>query len=111
MFKLFGSKVLFSSAKRIITGDACSKVIVETAVEVGRVASITLGPMGRNVLIENEKHEARITKDGVTVVKHIEYVELKKCRRTDSRMQFVPSSNSPSTRPTNSQETELLHLL
>lgn len=51
------------------------------------MASVTLGPMGRNVVIENDKHEPRITKDGVTVVKHIEYVELEACRRTDSRMQ------------------------
>ena len=45
--------------------------------------------MGRNVVIENDKHLPRITKDGVTVVKHIEYVEVKACRRIDSKMQFA----------------------
>lgn len=75
------------AAKKIITGTKCSEMIAVTAQEVARVAAVTLGPMGRNVVIENDKHEPRITKDGVTVVKHIEYVELKACRRTDSRMQ------------------------
>jgi chaperonin GroEL len=62
-------------------------MIAKTAEEVARVVSVTLGPMGRNVVIENDKHEPRITKDGVTVVKHIEYVELQAYRRTDLRMQ------------------------
>jgi chaperonin GroEL (HSP60 family) len=38
--------------------------------------------MGRNVIIENEKGEPRITKDGVTVVKHIEYVADDTFRKT-----------------------------
>jgi chaperonin GroEL (HSP60 family) len=69
------------------------------------VAAITLGPMGRNVIIENDKHLPRITKDGVTVVKHIEYVEVKARRRTGFKMQSVPSSKSQSTVPTSSQVT------
>ena len=50
---------------------------------MARVGGVPLGPMGRNVLIENDKHEPRITKDGVTVVKHIEYVEFEAYRRID----------------------------
>lgn len=87
MFKLL--RYCFA-AKKIITGTHCSKTIAITAQEVARVAAVTLGPMGRNVVIENEKHEPRMTKDGVTVVKHIEYVELQACRRTDSKTQFAP---------------------
>ena len=59
--------------------------------------------MGRNVVIENDKHMPRITKDGVTVVKHIEYVEHRAHRRTDSKMLSAPSSKNQSIRPINSQ--------
>jgi chaperonin GroEL len=68
-----GLKALFS-AKKLLFGNECLKIIAETADEVGRTAAMTLGPMGRNVVIENDKGEPRITKDGVTVIKHIDYV-------------------------------------
>jgi chaperonin GroEL len=71
------------SAKKIIIGNQCIQIISETAQQISRVAGLTLGPMGRNVVIENEKGLPRITKDGVTVVKHIEYVVDKTRRRTD----------------------------
>ena len=60
--------------KRLVFGNDCNQIIAETASEIAKVVSITLGPYGRNVLIENHKREPRITKDGITVVKHIEYV-------------------------------------
>lgn len=71
------------AGKKILFGEQCSSTIATTAQEVARVVGVTLGPMGRNVLIENDKHEPRITKDGVTVVKHIEYVEFEAYRRID----------------------------
>lgn len=36
-----------------------------------RAAVITLGPHGRNVVIESETGNHRSTKDGVTVVKNV----------------------------------------
>ena len=80
----------FSSAKKMIFGPECTQIISDTAQEVAKVAAITLGPMGRNVVIENDKQLPRITKDGVTVVKHIEYVELEECRRTALKTQCAP---------------------
>ena len=71
----------------MIFGPECTQIISDTAQEVAKVAAITLGPMGRNVVIENDKQLPRITKDGVTVVKHIEYVELEECRRTALKTQ------------------------
>lgn len=56
---------------------------------MARIAAITLGPRGRNVVIENGQKEPRITKDGVTVVKHIEYVVDKEYRRTVCKMPFA----------------------
>ena len=41
------------SAKKLIFGDQCSQIIIKTANEIAKVAAITLGPMGRNVAIEN----------------------------------------------------------
>ena len=73
LIMLRGLRFLYS-AKKIVTGSECTQVITDTASEIARVAAVTLGPMGRNVIIENDKHLPRITKDGVTVVKHIEYV-------------------------------------
>lgn len=61
----------FFSSKKIFYHDSCSAVIAETAQEIAKVAGLTLGPMGRNVMIENGDKDPRITKDGVTVVKHI----------------------------------------
>lgn len=79
------SKSLFS--KRIIYQDECNKIIADTAQEIAKIAAITLGPMGRNVVIEDDKNLPRITKDGVTVVKHIEYVVDNTRRKTDLRTQ------------------------
>jgi chaperonin GroEL len=75
------------SAKKLIFGNQCSQIITQTATEIAKVAAITLGPMGRNVAIENGDREPRITKDGVTVVKHIEYVVNKEYRRIAYKMQ------------------------
>ena len=44
------------------------------------MAGVTLGPLGRSVVIEDHKEQPRITKDGVTVVKHLEYVFTIVCR-------------------------------
>lgn len=36
-------------------------------------AQVTLGPKGRNVVLEQSYGAPKITKDGVTVAKHIEF--------------------------------------
>lgn len=61
-----------------------------TTSTVERVAAITLGPYGRNILIQNEMQEPRITKDGITVVKHIEFVRIASPRKTDWKMPLPP---------------------
>jgi len=50
------------------------QAVTRTLELINKASSATLGPMGRLVAIESELHEPRITKDGVTVVKHIEFV-------------------------------------
>lgn len=78
-------------SKRLLFGEDCQAVIGETAEEVARVAGVTLGPLGRSVVIEDHKEQPRITKDGVTVVKHLEYVDFVQCRRIDLKMQSALS--------------------
>ena len=41
----------------------------------GRAAQVTLGPKGRNVVIEQSFGAPKITKDGVTVAKAIEFAD------------------------------------
>jgi chaperonin GroEL (HSP60 family) len=81
-------------SKRLLFGEDCQAVIGETTEEVARVAGITLGPMGRSVVIEDHKEQPRITKDGVTVVKHLEYVAPIVCRRIGLKTQFALSSRN-----------------
>ena len=38
-------------SKRILYSSDCTSVISDTASEISRIAALTLGPMGRNVLI------------------------------------------------------------
>lgn len=63
------------SKKKLYFGDDCKQVINDTVSLISKIAGITLGPKGRNVLIENDTQAPRITKDGITVVKHIEFVQ------------------------------------
>ena len=45
--------------------------MVQGISRVSETASLTLGPGGRNIALEYENGEPKITKDGVTVVKSI----------------------------------------
>ena len=47
--------------------------IVKGATLVAEAARVTLGPKGRNVLIEKSFGAPVVTKDGVTVVREIEF--------------------------------------
>ncbi|NDG04692.1 MAG: molecular chaperone GroEL, partial [Alphaproteobacteria bacterium] len=42
---------------------------------IANAVSVTLGPKGRNVLIERSFGAPRITKDGVTVAKEVELAD------------------------------------
>ena len=79
----------FCVATRLVLGKDCTFRITKTAEEIARVAGVTLGPMGRNVCIEGRKSEPRITKDGVTVVKHIEYVKSMQISKTGLKMRYA----------------------
>src|SRR5438067_12711051 len=59
-------------AKQIVTGENSRQAILRGVNKLADVVKITLGPKGRNVVIEKKFGAPVITKDGVTVAKEIE---------------------------------------
>ncbi len=63
------------SAKEILFGTEARAKIVEGVDIIANAVKVTLGPKGRNVVIEKSFGAPRITKDGVTVAKEIELAD------------------------------------
>ncbi len=59
-------------AKQIVTGENSRQAILRGVNELADAVKITLGPKGRNAVIEKKFGAPVITKDGVTVAKEIE---------------------------------------
>jgi len=59
-------------AKQIIQGEQSRQVILRGVNQLADAVKITLGPKGRNVVIDKKFGSPTITKDGVTVAKEIE---------------------------------------
>ncbi|MCH7623651.1 MAG: chaperonin GroEL, partial [Nitrospinae bacterium] len=59
-------------AKQIIFDDAARQKILSGVNQLANTVKITLGPKGRNVIIDKKFGSPTITKDGVTVAKEIE---------------------------------------
>jgi chaperonin GroEL len=60
------------SAKEVITGEYSRQTILHGVSTLADAVKVTLGPRGRNVVIEKKFGSPLITKDGVTVAKEIE---------------------------------------
>src|SRR3977135_3098344 len=59
-------------AKQIVTGENSRQAILRGVNILADAVKITLGPKGRNAVIEKKFGAPTITKDGVTVAKEIE---------------------------------------
>ncbi len=59
-------------AKQIVFDEAARKKILKGVETLAKAVKITLGPKGRNVLIDKKFGAPMVTKDGVTVAKEIE---------------------------------------
>ena len=57
---------------QILFGDKSRNALLNGVTRLAKTSSVTLGPGGRNVVIEYEGGDPKITKDGVTVIKSIE---------------------------------------
>ena len=60
------------AAKDVVFGDIARTKMVEGVNILANAVKTTLGPKGRNVVIERSFGGPTITKDGVTVAKEIE---------------------------------------
>lgn len=72
----FSAKLLKFAPKyktvRILFGDESRNAILRGITRLAETSQLTLGPGGRNVAMEYEGGDPKITKDGVTVLKSIE---------------------------------------
>src|SRR4030065_2325898 len=59
-------------AKQILFGDAARASILRWVIQFADAVKATLGPKGRNALLDKKFGAPMITKDGVTVAKEIE---------------------------------------
>ena len=59
-------------AKEILYDEAARRALERGANKVADAVKVTLGPAGRNVLLQKSFGSPTITKDGVTVAKEIE---------------------------------------
>ncbi len=60
-------------AKQILFDEAARKKALKGVTTLADAVSVTLGPKGRNVLIDKKFGSPTVTKDGVTVAKEIEH--------------------------------------
>ncbi len=60
-------------AKQILFGDEARKAIYEGLTKSARAVKVTLGPRGRNVILEKSYGGPRITNDGVSIAKEISF--------------------------------------
>jgi hypothetical protein len=63
----------FYAAKEIRFGADARAAMLVGVEKLASAVAVTLGPKGRNVLLEQSFGAPKITKDGVTVAKHIEF--------------------------------------
>ena len=59
-------------AKQIIYGEQSRQAILRGVNQLADAVKVTLGPKGRNVVLDKKFGSPTITKDGVTVAKEIE---------------------------------------
>ncbi len=59
-------------AKQLKYGDEARRAILEGVEKLGRAVRVTLGPKGRNVVLDKKFGSPTVTKDGVTVAKEID---------------------------------------
>ena len=88
-------------AKQILHGEDSRQAILRGVNILADAVKVTLGPKGRNVVIEKKFGSPTITKDGVTVAKEIEIAQLAREHRRAAREAKSPPRppTSPATAP------------
>ena len=62
-------------AKQIVYGEESRQAILQGVNKLADAVKVTLGPKGRNVVLDKKFGSPTITKDGVTVAKEIELAD------------------------------------
>src|ERR1051326_2525483 len=60
------------AAKQLVFDEAARQAVLRGVAKLSRAVTATLGPKGRNVVIDKKFGSPTVTKDGVTVAKEIE---------------------------------------
>ena len=60
------------AAKQLLFDEAARQAILRGVAKLSRAVTATLGPKGRNVVLDKKFGSPTVTKDGVTVAKEIE---------------------------------------
>ena len=63
------------AAKQLLFSEQARQAIMSGVEQLSRAVKVTLGPKGRNVVIDKKWGSPTVTKDGVTVAKEIELEE------------------------------------
>src|SRR5881296_3513025 len=69
------SKEVSMAAKQLLFSEQARQAILEGVEILARAVKVTLGPRGRNVILDKKWGSPTVTKDGVTVAKEIELDE------------------------------------
>ena len=59
-------------AKQLLYSEEARRAILKGVEQLSKAVKVTLGPKGRNVVLDKKFGAPTITKDGVTVAKEIE---------------------------------------
>ncbi|KAL8433465.1 hypothetical protein ACSSS7_003855 [Eimeria intestinalis] len=68
----YGTRSQARRSKKIILADECRNELLEGIQQVADAVRVTLGPRGRNILLEKEYGPPLIVNDGVTIARNIE---------------------------------------
>ena len=71
--RLTQSNTFGFASKQLLFGNEARNKMLEGCNMLANAVEVTLGPNGRNVLIDSSYGSVKITKDGVTVAKAIEF--------------------------------------
>ncbi|KAF8406884.1 hypothetical protein HHK36_006005 [Tetracentron sinense] len=95
--KLLSSRILLSrnyAAKDINFGIGARAAMLQGVADLAEAVKVTMGPKGRNVIIEKSHGAPKVTKDGVTVAKSITFKERAKNVGADLVKQVANATNA-----------------
>ncbi|KAF9616989.1 hypothetical protein IFM89_033059 [Coptis chinensis] len=84
----------YAAAKDISFGIGARAAMLQGVTELANAVKVTMGPKGRNVIIEKSGGNPRVTKDGVTVAKSISFKDKAKNVGADLVKQVASATNT-----------------